>query len=131
MRCVVTTRLSLKCKRQRGKKLQMILLLPLGRDGVEGGFCRLDVTDLSCHGRRGAQSLPLPGSPRAALMPPPSPILPGRRVLGRACSSGRWGVLGHTRLFSGGEDFQRSLWDSGTHCLPWVSGTPAPLKSSP
>lgn len=45
--------------------------------------------------------------------------------------AGGSGGLGPGQLFSGGEDFQRSLRDPGTPRSPWGTGTRAPLSSSP
>lgn len=139
MGCIVTTKLPLKCKRQLGKKLQIILLFLLGREGVgAGSFCRLDITHLLSRPQRSTEVpsshlLQQPQSCSDARSPHPA-AREGRRASVRlggleACRSEREGLLSASRgtrlragwrlLFFGGEDFQRSLWDLGTHRLPW------------
>lgn len=81
--CIVTTKLSW----QLGQKLQIILLFLLGREGVgDGSFCRLDITELLSHGRRGAQGFPAATSSTSPAAPEPLRCLlaPSRCAGGRS-----------------------------------------------
>lgn len=71
---VVTTKLSVTCKKQLGKEKRKNSFVSLGREGVGRGW-RLDITGLLRHGHRGAQrflALPCPAVselPQCLLVP--------------------------------------------------------------